>query len=452
MIGGARRRCLALLATGVFGWAVVSQSAHARAATDFSRLVEQNTHVVVNVAATRAIAPQAESTKGPGGRNTNEPSLGSGLIVSRDGYLLTCAHVIEGAKSIQVRLADRREFSARIIGTDRRSDIALLKIEATGLQHAVSGDPHKLRVGESVLAIGSPFGFERSASAGIVSAKGRSLPGEPYMTFLQTDVAINPGNSGGPLFNMRGEVVGINSQIFSRTGGFMGVSFAIPIDVATRIAEELKRSGYVRRGWLGVNVQEVTRDIAASYNLASPRGALISDILAGGPAAESLLRRGDIVLSYEGQAVDISSALAPRVGLTTPGAVAGMEIVRRGEGRKTITIKVGELTEARPSVVSAPSLAVPGLGMELAELDKLNRERLAPEKGVLVRRVTAGYALDAGLSAGDVLVELDGQPVRSVGECQRQLEQASAARPVLVRIRRGGASIYVAVRGLGSGL
>lgn len=452
MVSGARKPCLALLATGLVGWMVVWQSAHARVTADFSRLVEQNAHVVVNVAATRSIAPQAESNTGQGGKNANAPSLGSGLIISRDGYLLTCAHVIEGAKSIQVRLADRREFSARVIGADRRSDIGLLKIEATGLQYAVSGDPRKLRVGEPVLAIGSPFGFESSASAGIVSAKGRSLAGEPYMAFLQTDVAINPGNSGGPLFNMRGEVVGINSQIFSRTGGFMGVSFAIPIDAATRIAEELKRNGYVRRGWLGVNVQDVTRDIAASYHLSPPRGALVSDILAGGPAAESPLRRGDIVLSYEGQAVDISSALAPRVGLTAPGTLASMEIVRRGEGRKTIAIKVGELSETRSSVLSTPSSAPPGLGLELAELDKLNRERLAPEKGVLVRRVSGGYALDAGLSAGDVLVELDGQPVSSVAECQRQLEQASAARPVLVRIRRGGASIFVAVRGLGSGL
>ena len=447
---GCARRC-ALLAAGLLAVAVVSPAAFARSAADFTRLVEQHGHVVVNIAATKQPAvPRADVASRKDRQDV--PNLGSGLIISSDGYLLTCTHVIDRATSIQVRLADRREFSARVIGSDRRSDIALLKIEANGLKAAVSGDASKLRVGEPVLAIGSPFGFESSASAGIVSAKGRSLPGEPYLEFLQTDVAINPGNSGGPLFNLRGEVVGINSQIFSRTGAFMGVSFAIPIDVATRIAEELKRLGYVRRGWLGINVQEVSRDIGAAYNLSPPRGALVSDILSAGPAAQSPLRRGDIVLGYEDHAIGAAAGLAPRVGLSSPGTMARMEILRRGEGRKVITVNVGELSEGRSPVGAARSAQRTGLGLELAELDRPSSKQLAPEKGLVVRRVTPGFALDAGLIAGDVLVEVDGQAVTSVAECERLLAQASEARPVLVRIRRGGASSFVAVRGAGSAL
>ena len=453
MVCSPRSRGFVALVGGLLPSIVFSQPAFARAAADFSRLVEQQGQVVVNVAAIKPTPRNADAAARPTSDDASGLSLGSGLIISRNGYVLSCAHVVERATLIQVLLADRREFSARVIGSDRRSDIALLKIEANGLTPAISGDADKLRVGEPVLAIGSPFGFQSSASAGIVSGTQRSLPGEPYMAFIQTDVAINPGNSGGPLFNLRGEVVGINSQNFSRTGGFMGVSFAIPIDVATRIADELKRHGFVRRGWLGINVQEVSRDIAAAYDLYPPRGALVSDILVAGPAAQSPLRRGDIVLAYEGQAITNSAALAPRVGLSAPGALARMEIVRRGEGRKSIAVRVGELSEA-PSAMpgSPPVVARMGLGLELTELDLAARDRLATERGVLVRRVHPGYALDAGLAAGDVLVEVDGQLVASVAESERLLARASEARPVLVRIRRGNSSSFVAVRGAGPAL
>ncbi len=443
----------ALLAIGLLtGGGFSVPVATAREITDFSRLVEQHGHVVVNIAASKPIVRRMEKPGGAGKAEAVAPSLGSGLIISRDGYLLTCAHVIEGASAVTVRLADRREFSGQVIGVDRRSDIALLKIEASGLKPAVAGDANRLRVGEPVLAIGSPFGFESSASAGIVSAKGRSLPGEPYISFLQTDVAINPGNSGGPLFNLRGEVVGINSQIFSRTGGSMGVSFAIPIDVATLIAGELKRQGHVRRGWLGINVQEVSRDIGAAYDLYPPRGALVSDILASGPAAQSALRRGDIILAYEGQAIATSARLAPQVGLSPPGTLARLEVMRRGEGRRVITVKVGELSEGRFAQAATPPASRAGLGLDLMELDSAAGAPHSGEKGVVVRRVVPGYALDAGFEAGDVVVEVNGKVVTSVVETERLLAEASEARPALVRIRRGGNTSFVAVRGNGSGL
>jgi serine protease Do len=330
ILSGVPVSFLATLAAGALLAGTASAGAATRELTDFSRLVEKHGPAVVNISTSQRLAPtrrRAASEAPPrpdegGPANPEGVSLGSGLILSPDGYILTCAHVVEDAREILVRLTDRREFSARLIGADRRSDVALLKIEAANLPRAVIGDPARVQVGEWVLAIGSPFGFDSSATTGIVSAKGRNLPNENYIPFIQTDVAINPGNSGGPLFNLKGEVIGINSQIFSRTGGFMGLSFAIPIDIATRIGDQLKQEGFVRRGWLGLSLQEVSRDLAGAYGLPRPRGALVSDILAGGPAAKSDLRQGDIVLEYEGQPIELSSELAPRVGLTPPGTRA----------------------------------------------------------------------------------------------------------------------------------
>lgn len=440
----------------------------ARDLPDFSRLVRSQAAVVVNISTTqqvvRAAAPRRSEAPlpddhplgdwlrrfGEGGPDSLDgSSLGSGVIISADGFILTCAHVVEDAQEITVRLNDRREFNARLVGADRRSDLALLKIDASNLPRALIGDPGRLAVGDWVLAIGSPFGFDSSATAGIVSAKSRSLPKESYVTFLQTDVAINPGNSGGPLFNLKGEVVGINSQIYSETGGYMGVSFAIPIDMAMRIVEQLKAHGRVQRGWLGVRLQEVTRDLALAYGMAKPSGALIADILPGGPAARSDLRVGDVIVDYENKPVERSSDLAPLVGLTAPGARARVTVFRRGQGRQTLLVSVAELKEdsaARqtPSVRPRPT-ANPG-GLVLGELGAAQRRRLNLDHGVAIQGVEEGGAWSAGLRPGDVVLEIDGKRVHSVADAQRLLAQLPRERPVVLRVQRGATTSFVALR------
>lgn len=434
----------------------VTAGAATRELTDFSRLVEKHGPTVVNISTSLRLAPArrravpetppARPDEG-GPANPEGASLGSGLIISPDGYILTCAHVVEDAREILVRLTDRREFSARLIGADRRSDVALLKIEAANLPRAVIGDPARVQVGEWVLAIGSPFGFDSSATTGIVSAKGRNLPNENYIPFIQTDVAINPGNSGGPLFNLKGEVIGINSQIFSRTGGFMGLSFAIPIDIAMRIGDQLKQDGFVRRGWLGLSLQEVSRDLAGAYGLPRPRGALVSDILAGGPAAKSDLRQGDIVLEYEGRPIELSSELAPLVGLTSPGTRARLTVFRRGQGQQPITVMVGELREEavqRPLPVGRES-GHP-FGFAVNDLSAAERQRLDLDHGVRVRSVDDGPARDAGLLPDDVILEVEGRRAASVNDFDRLLAHAPKGRPLLLRIRRGAASLFLALR------
>jgi serine protease Do len=437
----------------LLGWlAAAAVSAAPRDIPAFTALIAKQTASVVNISSglptTRERAPAtdplgAESAPGPG----SGQSLGSGVLISADGYILTCAHVVEDAREISVRLSDRRELSARVIGADRRSDIALIKVDATRLPKAVIGDPNKLEVGEWVLAIGSPFGFEASATTGIVSAKGRSLPNEHYVPFIQTDAAINPGNSGGPLFNLKGEVVGINSQIFSRTGGFMGLSFAIPIDIAMRLAEQLRQEGYVRRGWLGINTQDVSRDLAAAYGLPKPRGALIADILPGGPASRSDLRRGDIVLDYDGQPIDLASELSPRIGLTLPGHRANLTVFRRDQGQQLLTVTVGELKDDGARRVPArPRTPGSGLGLILAEMNPADRKRLDLDGGVVVRNLEDGPARDAGLQAGDVLLEIEGKRASTVAEAYRLLAHAPKTRPLLVRIQRGAVSRFVALR------
>ena len=446
----------------------VSMPAAARDLPDFSRLVRSQAAVVVNISTTqqvvRAGAPRRSETPvpedhplgdwlrrfGEGSPDSLEgSSLGSGVIISADGFILTCAHVVEDAREIMVRLNDRREFSARLVGADRRSDLALLKIDATGLPRALIGDPGRLAVGDWVLAIGSPFGFDSSATAGIVSAKSRSLPKENYVTFLQTDVAINPGNSGGPLFNLKGEVVGINSQIYSETGGYMGVSFAIPIDVAMRIVEQLKADGRVHRGWLGVRLQEVTRDLALAYGMPKASGALIADILPGGPAARSDLRVGDVVVEFEDKPVERSSDLAPLVGLTAPGVRARVTVFRRGHGRQTLLVSVAELredgaTRSTPAVRPRPTTN-PG-GLVLGELGAAQRRRLDLDHGVAIEGVEEGGAWSAGLRPGDVVLEIDGRRVHSVADAQRLLAQLPRERPVVLRVRRGATTSFVALR------
>jgi serine protease Do len=375
-------------------------------------------------------------------------SLGSGFLISPDGYVLTCAHVVENATEILVRLTDRREFTAKVVGADRRSDVALLKIDATGLPQVRIGDPEKVRVGEWVLAIGSPVGFESSATAGIVSAKGRSLPRENYVPFIQTDVAINPGNSGGPLFNLRGEVIGINSQIYSRTGGFMGLSFAVPIDIAMHVAKQLKTSGHVQRGWIGVTIQDVTRELAESFGMKRPSGALIADVLPDGPAAKSDLRVGDVVVEYENHRVDLSADLPPLVGQTAPGTRAKLGIIRNGQ-TKTLSITIAELPEetAENRPESPPGPERPGvLGMQLKDLTPAQRKQLGVSQGVLVEKVAEGPALKAGVRPGDVILQVQGRPMRSAAELRDLAPQLPRNKPVPVLVRRGAAALFLALR------
>lgn len=431
---------------------------------DFSRLVTRYGTAVVNISVTRDASrssfPDEADAGDSGGRSprgrrffepdpepAEESSLGSGFIVSPDGYILTCAHVVDRARDIQVRLNDRREYSARLIGSDRRSDIALLKIETGGLPTVVIGDAAKLNVGEWVLAIGSPFGFDNSATVGIVSAKGRTLPNENYMTFIQTDVPINPGNSGGPLFNLKGEVVGVNSQIYSGTGGFMGVSFAIPIDAAITIGTRLKSEGRVRRGWLGVSLQDVTRTLAHAYGLDRPRGALVADILPRSPAAKSDLRPGDIVIEYEGKPIQRSSDLPTLVGLTMPGTHARFRVYRRDQGMLTAVVALGELKEERSSAPRPVAYTEERLtsGLILGELTPQLRRELGMEYGTVVSAVEGGYARDAGLRAGDVIFELDGKRVADTASFYRLLAHVAPGRATVLRVRRGSETLYLAL-------
>src|SRR6266851_1212602 len=353
---------------------------------DFTRLVEEQGNTVVNISTTQAvrrtaalpqipgmeddeiqefcrrfIPRQQPGVPGPGqgpGPRSESRSLGSGFILSADGYIMTNAHVVDSADEINVRFTDKREFKAKVIGADKRTDVALIKIEASGLPAVRFGDPSKLKVGEWVVAIGAPFGFENTVTAGIVSAKGRSLPQENFVPFIQTDVAINPGNSGGPLFNMRGEVVGINSQIYSRTGGFMGLSFAIPIDVALDIQKQLREKGRVARGRIGVVIQEVTRDLATSFGLDRARGALVNSVEKGSPADKAGVEATDIILSFDGKTVESSSDLPRIVGSTRPGSQSSVEVWRKG-AKRTLTLSVGELQEDRVAAADKPRAKPP---------------------------------------------------------------------------------------------
>ncbi|HWI14055.1 MAG TPA: DegQ family serine endoprotease, partial [Burkholderiales bacterium] len=329
---------------------------------DFTDIVEKQGPAVVNISTTQtARNPLAQQmpnvpeddpfyeffrrfVPNPGPREFQSQSLGSGFIISPDGYLLTNAHVVEAADEITVKLTDKRELKAKVIGFDKRTDIALLKIDAAGLPVVRLGDPTKLRVGEWVIAIGSPFGFENSVTAGIVSAKGRSLPQENFVPFIQTDVAVNPGNSGGPLFNLRGEVVGINSQIYSRTGGFMGLSFAIPIDVAQDVANQLKTAGKVTRGRIGVVIQPLTRELADGFGLKNPQGALVNSVEKGGPAEKAGIEAGDVILRFDGKPVSSSEDLPRMVGSTKPGTRVPIQ-VWRNKAARDVQVTVAELVD-----------------------------------------------------------------------------------------------------------
>jgi serine protease Do len=376
-------------------------------------------------------------------------SLGSGFILSADGYVLTNAHVVEAAQEIIVRTSDRREFLASIIGADERSDIALLKIDGDELPAAIIGSANDLQVGEWVLAIGSPFGFEHSATAGIVSAKGRTLPSENYVPFIQTDVAINPGNSGGSLFDLEGRVIGVNSQIYSRTGGFMGLSFAIPIDVAMDVVEQLKSKGRVSRGWLGVLIQDVTRELAETFGLRHPRGALVAQVLPGSPAEAAGLEPGDIILSFDGKDVPMSSNLPPLVGAAEVGTAAVVEVLRDGT-LTALTVTLAELPEDDAIVVSSGQVEAPAanrLGLVVKDLPEDQADLLGIDGGgVLVDSVETGPAQEGGIRAGDIILMFDGQPVPDKQAFRTLLDTVKGGRSVAVLVQRGDGRMFYPIR------
>ena len=366
-----------------------------------------------------------------------QDSIGSGFIISPDGFILTNAHVVEGMDTITVGLSDRRELSAKVIGTDARSDTALLKVEADNLPTVKIGDSDRLQVGQWVLAIGTPFGFKHSATQGIISALGRSLPKDNYIPFIQTDAAVNPGNSGGPLFNLNGEVIGVNSQIYSRSGGYQGLSFAIPINVAMEVVEQLKSRGKVTRGWLGVLIQEVTPDLAQSFGLEKPRGALVGQVLADSPAQQSGVTVGDIITAFNNQSVLNSSDLPPLVGRTRPDSPATLNLIRDGK-EQILTVKIQEL----PDNIQEQAAAVKSSAGNRLKLKVSNQ----PEgKGVKVDEVGEGPAAQAGVQPGDVILNLNNQDVTDARQFEALIKDLPADKPFPVLIQRGGNPLFLAM-------
>jgi serine protease Do len=369
-------------------------------------------------------------------------SVGSGFIISADGYIVTNAHVVDEVDSIVVGLSDRIELPAEVVGKDSRSDIALLKIKSeTALPFVRIGDTSKLKVGQWVLAIGSPFGFERTATQGIISALGRSLPSDNYVPFIQTDAAVNPGNSGGPLFNLDGEVIGVNSQIYSRSGGYQGLSFAVPIDVAMEVIDQLKTSGRVARGWLGVLIQEVTPELAQSFNLDKPRGALVGQVMADGPAQKAGVKAGDIIVAFNNQPVPASSDLPLMVGRTRPGTSLPLTVIRDGK-EQTLTVQIEQLPE-EPKLQQA--IAEPSsrnrLGLLITDLTPDQRKK--GDQGVLVKEVDEGPASSAGIRQGDVIARLNNVDVTDATQFADLVKQLPTGRPIAVLIRRDNSSRFL---------
>ena len=466
----ARVMLTLLIALAAFG-----ANAQTRELPDFTVLAEKQGPAVVNISTTqvqsaRRGGPQIPNIDeddpmfdffrrfiprqpSPGPREFESRSLGSGFIVSGDGYVLTNSHVVDNADEITVKLTDKREFKARVIGADKRTDIALLKIEASGLPTVRLGDPNSLKVGEWVVAIGSPFGFDNTVTAGIVSAKGRSLPQENFVPFIQTDVAINPGNSGGPLFNMKGEVVGINSQIYSRTGGFMGLSFAIPIDMAMEVQAQLRQFGRVNRGRIGVVIQEVSKELADSFGLAKPAGALVNAVEKGGPAEKAGVESGDIILKFGGKAVENSGDLPRLVGNTKPGSRASMEIWRKGATRD-ISITVGAMPEDRvasrdPARERPAERPANRLGFVASDLSAEQKRDMNVTGGVVVEDVRPNARAD--VRPGDVVtaVTSKGQTteVKSAEQFNKLVSQLERGTTLTLHVRRGESTLFVTVRG-----
>ncbi len=378
--------------------------------------------------------------------------LGSGFIISTDGYILTNNHVVEGADSVLVRMSDQREFDADVIGTDPRSDLALLRVDATDLPVVKLATDDDLQVGEWVLAIGSPFGLDYSVTAGIISAKGRSLPterNENYVPFIQTDVAINPGNSGGPLFNLEGEVVGVNSQIFTRSGGSIGLSFAIPASVARNVVDQLKANGKVTRGWLGVTIQDVDKNLAESFGLKRPGGALVAEVSTDGPAAKAGLRSGDIIVSFDGKDIPTSADLPHVVGLVTPGTTVQVQIVR-DKTHQTKKVEVGGLDADESYSLSAGKAdgnRGGRLGMEVEALPAESLERVGINGGVLVRSVSPGsVAAKAGIRVDDIITLIDTSPIKSTEAFEKAVDGLKAGSSVPLRLIRQGSPLFIGLR------
>lgn len=451
------------------GCAAGASWAQARELPDFTELVEANAPAVVNISTVQHVDRDAEDDSQaeeleeffrrffpPGSeqrpRLPRRPpqSLGSGFVIERNGFILTNNHVVEGADEIVVRFNDRRELTAELIGADPRSDLALLKVEADDLPTVTLGHSSGLKVGEWVLAIGSPFGFDYSVTAGIVSAKGRSLPterNENYVPFIQTDVAINPGNSGGPLFNLDGEVVGINSQIYSNSGGFMGVSFAIPIDVAMEVAAQLKESGHVTRGWLGVVIQEVNRDLAESFGLKRPHGALVTRVLEDSPAEEAGIQAGDIIVGFDKTPIEFSSDLPHVVGRIKVGSGAKLRVVRDGR-EQTLTVTIGELAgreDGQLGFRSATEERDSRIGLRVEPLDDATAERLDISGGVRVVNAD-GPSADAGIAPGDVITRLNNREITDTDSFREVVGALPAGRSVPVLIIRDGSPRFLALR------
>jgi serine protease Do len=427
---------------------------------DFVTLVKQQGPAVVNISSTRTVTQDPNEQLQPGdpfseffrrfmpppsGGEFEEQSLGSGFIIDPAGYILTNGHVVADADEVTVKLTTKREYKAKVIGTDPYTDIALLKINAGGLPVVRLGDPSRLEVGEWVAAIGAPFGFENSVTAGIVSAKGRSLPDESYVPFIQTDVAVNPGNSGGPLFSMHGDVIGINSLIYSRTGGFMGLSFAIPIDIALDVAKQLRANGKVTRGRIGVQAQELTVELAASFGLKEPRGALVAMVEKGGPAAKAGIQPGDVILGVNGHPVEDSADLARYIAGSKPGTTATVDVWRKG-GHVPVKVTLGELA-AKPSVTGeseAEQNAPDAAGLVLGELTPEQRKQLDVPSGVLVRGAT-GAARRAGVQPGDIIVSINRQPVNSIAELEAKLAEHTG-KTVALLLQREDATLFLPLK------
>ncbi|WP_246167877.1 DegQ family serine endoprotease [Propionivibrio limicola] len=366
---------------------------------------------------------------------------GSGFILREDGLILTNAHVIDGADEVTVKMIDKREFKAKVLGADKATDVAVLKIDARNLPTVKIGSSTRTRVGEWVLAIGSPYGFENSATAGIISAKSRSLPADNYVPFIQTDVAVNPGNSGGPLFNMAGEVVGINSQIYSRTGGYQGLSFAIPIEVAMSIQDQIVKHGKVQRGRLGISIQEVNQSLADSFGLSKPVGALVSSVESGGPAAKAGLEPGDVILSLNGTEIQTSGELPPLVANIRPGESARLKVWRKGSVRD-IEVKVGALKEEKEPVAESKDVAGGRLGVAVRPLSAEERRQFDGRGGLVVQNAS-GAAARAGIRPGDVILSVNGEPVGSVDQLRGLV--AKAGKRVALLIQRDEARLFVPV-------
>lgn len=460
-----RRSLLTLLSLLLFVPRALPASAQL---PDFTGLVKNNAAAVVNISTNRKDnepdprfeddSPSPDGVpledllkhffgkRGHGLKPDPDKSLGSGFIISEDGYVLTNHHVVSDAREILVRLQDRRELTAKLVGSDERTDIAVLKLDVDHLPVVKIGSESDLEVGEWVLAIGSPFGFEHSVTAGIVSAKGRSLPSDSYVPFIQTDVAINPGNSGGPLFDMKGEVVGINSQIYSRTGGFMGVSFAIPMSVAMTVVEQIKSHGSVNRGWLGVQVQEVTRELAESFGMPRPHGALVAQVLPDSPAEKAGFWVGDVIVAFNGQEIETSSSLPPIVGMTQIGERVSVHVIRQ-KRQTNLTVVIGKLAaevepEPEPREDQPAAISVKRLGIKI----DARKDQGKDAARVVVREVEKGPALEAGMAEGDFILRIQNEDITSVDQFIQIVQSLPSGRPVAILVQRYGSPVFLAIR------